>query len=94
MIDQRILEVLQRMAATENCYNDNNGRMYCIYCESEGSCAEEWNDVFHDQECPVIVARILLKEIEIAAHVVLIKLAESVVEGGSHHENHSRDNQV
>lgn len=76
MIDQRIIEVLQAMAATANSYNDNSGRMQCSYCKAEGSSAAEWDVVFHDENCPVVVARILLKEIEIAAHAVLIKLAE------------------
>ena len=74
MIDQRILQVLQAMAATENSYNDNSGRMQCIYCKAEGDSAQNWDVVFHSGDCPVVVARIMLKEIEIAAHAVLKKL--------------------
>jgi hypothetical protein len=76
MIDQRMIAVLQAMAESKNCYNDNNGRMGCIYCECEGQSAQEWDIVFHDDNCPVVVARIMLKEIEIAIHVMLRQMEE------------------
>jgi hypothetical protein len=63
-VDERTLTIIKAMARGPACYDDNSNSI-CVYCDTEWDHINVagFREIRHKPECPVLLARTVLKEL-------------------------------